>query len=1244
MASSDDEAEVHPQSVSNYHFEDDEKVPISFSVLPIQWSESEEGTDGESGQVFLDGFADNGLQKVFMQVVAWKFDISGVKPEISVLSKKGRQWVKLEKPKKWFADTIRTILITIHFLHHVQKNPETSAKSVSGYLSKDLSYYEVRPSQNDLLNHLPLIREAVKRNATLAKSKLLLILLEKPGRVKVIDEEANNLAKPEFIVDDDVTGEDDDVSDEADDVINEAANDSEEEDDLFDSVCVLCDNGGTLLCCDGICMRSFHATEEDGSVDGADCDSLGYTQEEVDGIKSFICRNCEYSQHQCFVCGKLGNSNKSSCPEVFKCDVATCGHFYHLRCVAKELWKNIADGESFICPIHTCCICKGRENKDKHELQFAVCRRCPTAYHRKCLPREIAFEDDEEGFPQRAWTDLLPNKRILIYCLKHELDEELGTPIRDHVRFPKIKRAVQEIGSSFEEETKASIQDRSCLTEKCSFKKASSKKGFEHSIPGPNVSRKRKSNDVLGRNLNEKKKSIPEKRKILDGQESQVLLGQRQCDASMTKSFKKIEFGVHEGNKANKSLAFKHTNKELNSTLPQPDFDTERRLLDLFKEATSSISLDDVSKKLNFAYTQPSLRTYVDKTITAGKLEGSVDAVRTALRRLDEGKSIEDATSVCDLDILKQLFKWRDKLRVYLAPALNGNRYTSHGRHFTKVEKLEGIVDRLHWYVKTGDTIVDFCCGANDFSILMNRKLEETGKKCFYKNYDLFPTKNDFHFEMRDWMSVKRKELPRGSKLIMGLNPPFGVNGKDADMFINKALQFHPKLIILIVPPETERLDNKRIPYDLVWEDENFLSGKSFYLPGSLDIRNRQMDQWNVRPPVLYLWSRQDWTDPHKAIAQEHGHVPHQRDDPVIEKRFDESSPTDHIMDVDHGDNIMLGHDLPKVYNDPEGGRASRSEGREENLSHGNHVVQEHSISKSNKSITNSDKTSRKKRTEGNASRGCDVVSPTNKQAVNDTYDEVMQQSQKSVCNDRLAEELDNLSTPVSSHEANDHTNENYESTSRSNKARERASHRARNRNRSSYARSRPDYRARNFEEHRNSTLAGSPRSFEYRSHFRDEQRLRETDVRQQIRVYGIQDQDYISSRLQSGGDSAFGPIGSNHGQLGSDPRSSYLNTSTMQRYAPRLDESNHVRTRTLGSEPSIIDRNLDLRVPPQPGYRDPPLQPGYGGLPLQPGYLPPQPGYGGPPPQPGYGGSSMGFLHPHNPYSHYNSAGWLNE
>lgn len=40
---------------------------------------------------------------------------------------------------------------------------------------------------------------------------------------------------------------------------------------------------------------------------------------------------------------------------------------------------------------------------------------------------------------------------------------------------------------------------------------------------------------------------------------------------------------------------------------------------------------------------------------------------------------------------------------------------------------------------------------------------------------------------------------------ILGLNPPFGVKAVLANKFIDKALEFNPKLLILIVPPETQR-------------------------------------------------------------------------------------------------------------------------------------------------------------------------------------------------------------------------------------------------------------------------------------------------------------------------------------------------------------------------------------------------------------------------------------------------------
>ncbi|KAE9590194.1 hypothetical protein Lalb_Chr21g0317051 [Lupinus albus] len=112
------------------------------------------------------------------------------------------------------------------------------------------------------------------------------------------------------------------------------------------------------------------------------------------------------------------------------------------------------------------------------------------------------------------------------------------------------------------------------------------------------------------------------------------------------------------------------------------------------------------------------------------------------------------------------------------------------------------------------------------------------------------------------------------SLFIIGLNPPFGVKGSLANKFIDKALTFKPKLLILIVPKVTKRLDRKKgYGYDLIWEDDKMLSGKSFYLPGSVDTHEKQLEDWNVDPPPLYLWSRPDWTVRHRKIAQKYSHI-----------------------------------------------------------------------------------------------------------------------------------------------------------------------------------------------------------------------------------------------------------------------------------------------------------------------------------------------------------------------------------
>ncbi|KAM0900318.1 hypothetical protein ACQ4PT_020694 [Festuca glaucescens] len=131
--------------------------------------------------------------------------------------------------------------------------------------------------------------------------------------------------------------------------------------------CVLCDDGGDLICCDGGCRRSFHPTEEHG--EDSMCATLGIPEEQwqkhvAQGDAAlYTCKNCQYKQHQCFACGLLGSSDLASGPEVFQCKHQKCGHFYHPSCVAKLLnpdsktravlhEQHIAGGLEFECPMH----------------------------------------------------------------------------------------------------------------------------------------------------------------------------------------------------------------------------------------------------------------------------------------------------------------------------------------------------------------------------------------------------------------------------------------------------------------------------------------------------------------------------------------------------------------------------------------------------------------------------------------------------------------------------------------------------------------------------------------------------------------------------------------------------------------------------------------------------------------------------------------------------------------------------
>ncbi|KAJ4831469.1 hypothetical protein Tsubulata_015220 [Turnera subulata] len=214
MASSDDEeVDDVPESVSEYYLVDDKDELISFSALPVHWGRRDEATTSAGGSqnqqvAFLIGKADNGLRKVYKQVTAWKFDLlNAAKTEIHVLPRSSRasspsssSWIKLLKARKSYEGITRTISITLHCLHYARRNPKTSATSLWDHLSRVFRSFRARPSQEDLLNHVEFITEAVKRDPSLSNCQLLLTFLEEQAQRRMLSDEVRRFSLDDLLL------------------------------------------------------------------------------------------------------------------------------------------------------------------------------------------------------------------------------------------------------------------------------------------------------------------------------------------------------------------------------------------------------------------------------------------------------------------------------------------------------------------------------------------------------------------------------------------------------------------------------------------------------------------------------------------------------------------------------------------------------------------------------------------------------------------------------------------------------------------------------------------------------------------------------------------------------------------------------------------------------------------------------------------------------------------------------------
>jgi len=803
-----EEEEMKICSLDEYEIFDEDEEVASLLDLPLHYRKHTLGGSTTARELYVMGKADNS-EMVMRRISAWHLKCFRDRPLSLQLSFLGSDsWVKLLKPSSGYRKTAAAVLIVANFLAYAKIEPHASESAVWRHLQgiKTLDVGE-KIIQETLLQHFELVKEYAKLDPSLKDANVIESLrsslgMEKSSEQQEADDDEHLLSnkRPRLLTSNKEEASTEQMSEDAEDCSVEEKEDEEEEsedeidqddEELGDPLCTICDDGGDLLCCDGPCMRSFHTSKDAGT--DSQCESLNLAQASVECLEKWLCRNCKEKQHQCYICGKLGASDEAlkNKRQVFVCDVALCGRFYHPTCIAKELVpenskafaENIREGrDTFSCPLHKCKLCGKAENKEDKDLQLAKCRRCPSAWHRKCLPDYISFDDKGEEGQRRAWL-VGKRQRVVIYCRKHPIIRHLSTPRRDHYKFPEAQIQLPNRTQPLN-----SVQRRAGIS-----------------------------------NLLQKKSS------------------QREDVVETPEVFSSTDW----------------------------EDCAKKRVHDIISKSQEIVTLESVKKKLYLPsnYKEPLNREFIHQ----GKLASIMSAVGKALERVKKGASLEDANVICSRDDLARLFKAETVLGVYLAPALHGMRYTTFGRHFTKISTLTKVVDRIHPFIDDGDMIVDFSCGTNDFSILMHKALTSTGKcNCKYRNYDIFTPKNTFNFEKRDWFSVSRNELPTDETLVIGLNPPFGVNASLSDQFISHALIFRPRLVVLITPPQTKTLKHRG--YTLIWEDDRLCRDRAFYLPGSVDKLECPLDQWNEVTPRFYLWCLNKWAYKYKQLAAMRGH------------------------------------------------------------------------------------------------------------------------------------------------------------------------------------------------------------------------------------------------------------------------------------------------------------------------------------------------------------------------------------
>jgi len=192
---------------------------------------------------------------------------------------------------------------------------------------------------------------------------------------------------------------------------------------------------------------------------------------------------------------------------------------------------------------------------------------------------------------------------------------------------------------------------------------------------------------------------------------------------------------------------------------------------------------------------------------------------------------------------------------------VNRAKYTTFSRHFTFARVLRQIADCVQNELLPGDTFVDFACGQNSFGSLL--KDPATNEPLPTIAFDILsPAERTDDFHRHPWHAVDASVLPPG-ELVIGLNPPFGHQNREAIEFVEHALCAKPRMIALIMPATNYAPRG----YDLVKYDDQMCRGYAFYAPGSLASNNINA---NKQSPAFMLFRRRPETPTTRHIQCQH--------------------------------------------------------------------------------------------------------------------------------------------------------------------------------------------------------------------------------------------------------------------------------------------------------------------------------------------------------------------------------------